>query len=60
MKAPPPPHPVAERLQEEKGRDFPGGPVAKTPCSQCRKLQVQSLVRELDLAMPQLTPRTVQ
>ena len=26
-------------------RDFPGGPVAKTLCSQCR---VRSLVRELD------------
>ena len=28
--------------------DFPGGPVAKTLCSQSRGPQVQSLVRELD------------
>ena len=28
--------------------DFPGGPVAKTPCSQCRGARVQSPVRELD------------
>ena len=29
-------------------QDFPGGPVAKTLCSQCRGLGVQALVRELD------------
>ena len=29
-------------------RDFPGGPVAKTLCSQCRGSCDQSLVRELD------------
>ena len=29
--------------------DFSGGPVAKTPCSQCREAQVQLLVRELGL-----------
>ena len=28
--------------------DCPGGPMAKTPCSQCRRPRVQSLVRELD------------
>ena len=28
--------------------DFPGGAVVKTPCSQCRGAQVQSLVRELN------------
>ena len=28
-------------------RDFPGGPVAKTPRSQCRGPGVRSLVREL-------------
>jgi len=28
--------------------DFPGGPAAKTPRSQCRGTWVQSLVRELD------------
>ena len=37
------------------GRDFPGGPVGKTPCSQCRWPGVQSLVGELDpTCMPQL------
>ena len=30
--------------------DFPGGPVAKTLCSQCRRARVRSLVRELDTA----------
>ena len=29
-------------------QDFPGGPVAKTPCSQRRGPEVQSLVREVD------------
>ena len=29
-------------------RDFPGGPGAKTLSSQCRGLQIQSLIRELD------------
>ena len=28
--------------------DFPGGPVAKTPCSQCRGPGVPSLVGKLD------------
>ena len=32
----------------EVDRDFPGGPVAKTPCSQSRGLGVPSLVKELD------------
>ena len=46
--------------QGEKLGDFSGGPVAKTPCSQCRGPWVQSLVRDLDLNattknfMPQL------
>ena len=35
--------------QGEKLGDFSGGPVAKTPCSQCRGPWVQSLVRDLDL-----------
>ena len=35
---------------KEKSRDFPGGPLAKTPCSRCRGPQVPSLVRELDPA----------
>ena len=30
-------------------REFPGGPLAKTPCFQCKGFCVQSLVRELDL-----------
>ena len=30
--------------------NFPGGPVAKTPHSQCRGNQVRSLVKELDPA----------
>ena len=29
-------------------RDFPGGPVAQTVCSQCRGPGIQSLVREQD------------
>jgi len=29
-------------------REFPGSPVAKTPQSECRRPEVQSLVRELD------------
>ena len=35
-------------------KDFPGGPVAKTPCSQCRGPGIQSLVRELEAHMSQL------
>ena len=35
----------AWRLRETP-EDFPGGPVAKTPCPQCRGAQVQSLIRE--------------
>ena len=31
----------------EDVRDFPGGPLAKTPSSQCRWPRVQSLVKEL-------------
>ena len=33
-------------------RDFPGGPVVKTPCSQCWGSWVQSLVGELRSHMP--------
>ena len=29
-------------------RDFPGGPVVKTPCSQCRGHRFDSPIRELD------------
>ena len=35
-----------------KSRDFPGGPEAKTPHSQCRGAWVQSLVKELDPSCP--------
>ena len=35
-------------LQKWCWGDFPGGPLAKIPCSQRRRLQVQSLVRERD------------
>ena len=31
-----------------KNRDFPGGPVAKAPCSQRRGPRVRSLIREVD------------
>jgi len=31
--------------------DFPGGAGVKTPCSQCRGVQVQFLVRELRSCM---------
>ena len=31
-----------------KGGDFPGGPVAKAPSSQCKGARVQSLVWEID------------
>ena len=34
------------------GRDFPGGPLAKTPRLPNEGAQVLSLVRELDLARP--------
>ena len=42
-----------KKKKEGKGkkfclRDFPGGPVAKTQCSQYREPGIQSLVRELD------------
>ena len=40
-----------ERLEKQPW-DFPGGPVAKAPHSQCRGTQVQSLVRELRSHMP--------
>ena len=33
--------------KKKKLKDFPGGPVAKTPRSQCRGPRVRSLVREL-------------
>ena len=36
------------KLLDQKNENFPGGPVARTPHSQCRGTQVQSLVRELD------------
>ena len=48
--------------QEGAAGDFTGGPVAKTPSSQCRRAQVQSLVRELDpklrvcMAQPMIPP----
>ena len=29
-------------------KDFPGAPVAKTPCFQCRGPEILSLVKELD------------
>ena len=32
---------------KKKKRDFPGGPVVKTPSSQCRGRRFKSLVREL-------------
>ena len=36
-------------------RDFPGGPVGKTPCPPVQGLRVHSLVKELDpTCMPQL------
>ena len=35
---------------KKTNRDFPGGPVVKTPHSQCRGARVRSLVRELDPA----------
>ena len=34
--------------QEMKSKDFPGGAVSKTPCSQCGRSQVLSLIREID------------
>ena len=34
--------------QEMKSKGFPGGPLSKTPCSQCGRTQVLSLVRKLD------------
>ena len=42
-----------EKYLESVHRDFPGGPVAKTPCC-------QSLVRELRSHMPQLRPSTAK
>ena len=42
------PHTFSMSSSELYGRDFPRGPVAKTPCSQGRGAWVQSLVRELD------------
>ena len=36
--------------ERKEGRDFPGGPVAKALCSQCRGPRVRFLVRELDPA----------
>ena len=27
---------VTRRAQEQRAGDFPGGPVAETPCSQCK------------------------
>ena len=38
----------ATKEKKKKIWDFPGGPVAKTLHFQCRKTQVQSLLRELD------------
>ena len=39
-----------ENVSSERNelKDLPGGPVAETPCSQCRGPRVRSLVRELD------------
>ena len=51
----------------KKGRDCPGGPVAKTPRSQYMGPRVQHLVRELDPTyrnersyVPQLRPGTAK
>ena len=38
-----------DSILKYRDRDFPGGPVAETLCSQSRGPRVQSLVRELDL-----------
>jgi len=38
--------------ERKEGRDFPGGPVAKALCSQCRGPRGQFLVRELDPMCP--------
>ena len=45
---------ISRIKMHDKG-DFPGGPVGRTPSSQCKGPEVQSLVRELGPAcMPQL------
>ena len=41
-------HTGRSMLFKARIRDFPGGPVAKAPCSQCREPGVRSLVREVD------------
>ena len=38
--------PVSEKKVKNNG-GFPGGPVVKTLCFQCRRTQIQSLVDEL-------------
>ena len=48
-------YPEKTIIEKDTCRDFPGGTVVKTPCSQCREPGVQYLVRELDpTGMPQL------
>ena len=43
---------VGEPFKKNLFRDFPGSPVVKTSGSQCRGVQVQSLVRELRSCLP--------
>ena len=42
------PNKTGALLIRERMERLPGGPVAKTPCSQWQGAQVRSLVRELD------------
>ena len=46
----PPARTQSEETKTLKGGNghFSGGPLAKTPHSQCKELQAQTLVRELD------------
>ena len=44
--------PYLRCLQYDRARDFPGGPVVKTPCFHCMGHEFKSLVGELRPHMP--------
>ena len=45
-------------IRKEPGGVFPGGPMAKTPCSPVQGAKVRSLIRELDLTCHNYRSRT--
>ena len=51
-----PTHRLKPEYKKEKARDFPGGPVVKTPALPLQGTRVQSLYGELGSRVPRGTP----